>query len=337
MMDSSTSEYLSWLFRDNGMVELRHHHGQQWESFWFDDPDALMAEARARQNVGNLYTSLNRPLSGVTGPLSNDGVQRYTRILFDFDPVRQKNVPATAEEAAEAEARARDCAQLLTVLGWPPPALGLSGNGWHLQYRTALPDTDEVHSALGAIYAEFHRRFSDDLVHFDRSVRNPGRICTLYGTVKRKGPSTPERPHRRSWIAIPKDWRQVIPQQILSLGQRWKPETPVRAPESPTGGFSRGGKGDYSTLDVVAWFLSHRAYLREIGGGKHAVVCPWSDEHSVASPAKGGDAIVFEPDGGWAGFHCKHAHCEGRDIRAVMALWGDADAFCTHQYGQEAA
>jgi hypothetical protein len=129
MMASSTSEYLSWLFRDNGMVELRHHHGQQWESFWFDDPDALMAEARARQNVGNLYTSLNRPLSGVTGPLSNDGVQRYTRILFDFDPVRQKNVPATAEEAAEAEARARDCAQLLTVLGWPPPALGLSGNG----------------------------------------------------------------------------------------------------------------------------------------------------------------------------------------------------------------
>jgi hypothetical protein len=100
-------------------------------------------------------------------------------------------------------------------------------------------------------------------------------------------------------------------------------------------GSVRGGRGDYSTLDVVAWFTAHGGYGRDLGGGKHAVKCPWHDQHSDERDATASDTVIFEPDreGGWPEFHCSHAHCKGRQIREVITLWGDADKFCAKQWG----
>jgi hypothetical protein len=265
-------------------------------------------------------------------------VTRFVRLFFDFDPVRPTGTSSTADELAEAEIRAKGLRDRLLALDWSLPAMAMSGNGWHLQYRTALPSTDETREQLAAIYAGLHREFSDDVVEFDRSVRNPARLCALYGSVKRKGPDTPDRPHRRSVIWIPSDWRQVHPRQVAALaGVYARQSSQTRSSSDGSAQDARSairisGQGNYATLDVVRWFAAHDAYIGHLESNKHAVRCPWSSEHTSPSPKNGSDTIVFTADGGWPGFFCHHAHCQGRTIRDVMALWGDADRFCTEQF-----
>lgn len=93
------------------------------------------------------------------------------------------------------------------------------------------------------------------------------------------------------------------------------------------------GRGDYSTLDVVALFTAHGMYGRDLGGGKHAVLCIQADRHSDRRGAEASDTVIYEAGGGaWPGFHCSHAHCQGIGIRDVIAHFGDADRFCAEEF-----
>lgn len=345
MTHTTTETYLRWLAHDAGFIELcRMDRGI--DVGWYRDPTAILHQARGWSKTGNLFTTLNKidrealiaylAVGRQVDPnkklrTADALATRYTRLFFDFDPVRPKGTSSTDAELSEAEDRAKGLQDRLLALDWPLPLLALSGNGWHLQYRTAFPNTPEWSEILKTLYAGLHADFSDDVVEFDRSVRNPARLCALYGSFKRKGPNTPERPHRQSKCWIPSAWKQVHPRQVAALANvyaRRPSQTPPQPPQAPRGGPAIGGKGNYASLDVVRWFAAHDAYIRPAREGIHAVRCPWSDAHSTPSPALGTDTIVFEADGGWPGFHCHHSHCSGRTIRDVMALWGDADAFC---------
>jgi len=192
--------------------------------------------------------------------------------------------------------------------------------------------TPETKEALRALYHGLHSEFSADDVEFDRTVRNPGRIFRLYGTVNRKGSDTPERPHRRSTCWIPPEWRQVTQRQVAQLASYYARQQPSRKPTPESSSSPINGRGDYRTLDVVAWFQAHGLYKRPLPPGKHAVTCPWADEHSTPDHPEGTDSVIWEGDGGWPTFHCSHAHCEGRGIREVMQILGDADHFCGQQW-----
>ena len=339
-----TEKYLAHLFHDAGKVELCLMEGRRLTVSHFDDAHTLLAAARARHQAGNLFTTLNK--IDVKGWLAYEAagrqadptkiirtpdscISRYCRLFFDFDPARPKGQSSTAEELATAETRARGLVAKLMALGWPTPLLAMSGNGWHAHFRTALPNNQETNEQLREIYTGLAAELSDDEVTFDRAVRNPARLCTLYGSVKRKGVNHPERPHRQSRCFIPDPWLQVHPRQVAGLANFYAAQTSV--PETrpaPVRAAKVGGRGDYRSLDVVAWFMVHGAYVGRLGAHVHGVRCPWSAEHSTPSPKSGSDTIIFEGDGGWPGFNCKHSHCAARDIRDVMTLWGDADNFC---------
>ena len=123
---------------------------------------------------------------------------------------------------------------MLHRLGWPLPLHAKSGNGYHAVYRCRLPNNPETREMLGNIYRGLHLEFGDDVVGFDRSVRNPGRIFRLYGSINRKGPSTPDRPHRKSTVWIPPRWQQVKPKQIADLAEHYARQSARRSPpESP--------------------------------------------------------------------------------------------------------
>lgn len=79
---------------------------------------------------------------------------------------------------------------------------------------------------------------------------------------------------------------------------------------------------DVSTLDIVALFADAGLLLGTQRAGGHAVVCPWSAEHSSESTTTA--AMVWGPGsrGAMPGFRCMHAHCEGRGLSAVMRLFG---------------
>ncbi|MFE8034640.1 hypothetical protein [Thiohalocapsa marina] len=349
MKTTSTRDYLTWLLHDAGLIEVCHI--DRWpEAAWFTVLDPAIDWARQHHRTGNLYTTLGKidrdaiheyahqqQVAGRRGRTPDECVTRWTRLFFDFDPERPAGTASTDAELAEANERMKACRRLLEAHDWPAPAIAMSGNGWHLQYRAPLPNTPEFGEALAVIYGELHRRLSDDVVSFDRSVRNPARLCTLYGSRKRKGLPTAERPHRQSWINVPSDWRQVLPQQVMRLAERWAQMASQRHQEGPQRSRDDegmptpkvNGKGAYETLDVVAWFQAHDHYQGHSKANIHRVLCPWSHEHTT-SPTTG--AIVYEADGGWPGFKCQHAHCTDRTIRDVLALWPDADQFCSAEF-----
>jgi hypothetical protein len=337
--------YLQHLFRDSRCVELRHHHAGRWESGLYDDQGAFERDVAARAGIGNLYTSLNRPdpsrvrvTNGFRSrPLENADIAVITRLPFDFDPVRPPGSNSTDAEL-EAACACRDAVvSSLTAAGWPMPLVAVSGNGAHAVWRTnILPDEDWRQGAAilyWAIRQQFHELLESRRVRFDTTVRNPGRIWRLYGSINRKAAPTPERPQRMACCVLPRVWEAVQPIQAQRLIDAWGPHVVQEKREQTAvqrGDFKRG-TGDYRSLDVVSWFLAHDAYLHPLGGNVHGVVCPWSDRHTVKGSAS--ETIIFEATDSWPEFFCHHNHCEGRTIRDVMALWGDMDGFCAWSYG----
>lgn len=338
--------YLRRLLEDARVVELRHDNAGRWVSGLFDDIDALSATIGGLG--GNVYTSLNRPhpcrVSNTMGarPLRDEDIGTITRIVFDIDPQRPAGTPSTdAELAAAVEARTI-LVRTLAGFGWPIPAIGISGNGTHIVFRTCLSiETDDARNewrrASAAIYAGLRNLLRPEFdrlgVHFDTSVRNPARIWRLYGTTNRKGTATLERPHREAAITVPfGPWQIVTAPVINRTAEGLAPRviSEQRATRQTAGPIS--GKGDYSTLNVVAWFAAHGCYRRELGDAKHAVACPWIGEHSTASET-GTDTVIWATSAsGWPTFHCSHAHCDGRSLRDVISLWGDADQYCSGEW-----
>lgn len=336
--------YLEQAFKDCKVVEVRHQREGRWESGLFNDLDRLMRVLEDRRKEGNLFTTLNRPVKSIVVPnrfgepsraLRNDDIEDVKRIVFDLDPIRPKGVNSTAAEL-KAAAECRD--QVVTALracGWPVPALAISGNGSHAVWRTNVRSDEAWKRAAAILYQSIRNQFADLFdhyqVHFDTTVRNPARIWRLYGHVNRKGPNTPDRPQRIASVWVPSTWEVLRADQVNQLVERWEPSV-IRdrhSREVQRNENIRLGSGDYRTLDAPAWFMAHGHYLRTLDDEKHAVKCPWSSDHT--SKSNGTDTVIFVGGGNWPRFHCSHSHCEGRGIRDVIALWGDADQYCTRQ------
>lgn len=330
--------YLDTLFHDAGVVELRHiSNAGRVTSGLFNDPYRLIGAARQRASDGNLYTILNAPklrvVHNVMGSraLRDQDIAFITRLPFDFDPCRPADTSSTDAELAAAIAVRDHFVEVMRGRGWALPLVAMSGNGAHAQYRCRLPANSETREAFVALYRGLHEEFGDDAVAFDRTVRNPSRIFRLYGSINRKGLSSADRPHRQASCQLPERWRQVTQRQIIALADFYDRQLP-RVVTQPGGPVS--GDGDYSTLDIVGWFKSKGLYKRpsQDGGGKHYVTCPWADEHSSADHPARTDTVVWEAQGRWPNFHCSHAHCEGRGIREVIYLLGDADEYCAQAW-----
>ena len=343
---SLTEKYVALEMADNGVVELRHQESpERWISGLYDNAEDLLAEARRRCQVGNLFTTLNRPAPLLadnrmgTHALGNDDFQWITRLPFDFDPIRPSGIPATDTELSAALQVAQHTCEMFLGMQWPAPMRALSGNGVHLIFRTHLPNTPDVRDMLAAIYTGLDQDVSTDSVKFDRTVRNAGRIFPLYGSKKRKGVPTHERPHRFSRILEwPPRLQQITITAIEALANYYARRAPHQASEKSTHETHQriDGDGDYRTLDIVAWFAAHGLLRRPLstyqGIPRYAARCPWEDEHSSPSHDMDTSTVIFEAGEGWPGFSCSHAHCEGRSIRDVLQVLGDADVFCSRSW-----
>lgn len=82
-------------------------------------------------------------------------------------------------------------------------------------------------------------------------------------------------------------------------------------------------KGDLRTLDLTALFREASTLGECIDPDKHqwGVKCPWANEHADGGAdwsASATDTAIFNPPDQVPGFKCLHAHCDGRDISAVL-------------------
>lgn len=344
----SNAKWLAAAFDDNGLVEVRGllrtaHDGRNAVTGLYDDPAPLVRDVLAADRSGafkGLYALLNRPIKRrATNRLhpayrttGDRDIDTITRLPFDFDPIRAEP-NSTDDEMSEARARAESLARFLSARGWPDPLHGMSGNGWHLQFRVLLPADQQTRLLLADAYHGLKLRFDTPEVSFDASIRNASRIFRFYGTTARKGGATADRPQRVAQCWTPDVWQHVDLDLLEALADEVRPPKPKIA--RVTGMNATAGSGDYRTLDVVAWFAAHGHYLGDLHDGKHAVICPWAAEHSEDTSASA--TVVWEAAGRWPAFRCLHAHCDHRRIADVMAFFGDAARFCRATYGRNAA
>jgi hypothetical protein len=217
------------LFDPSQVVELRAiFKNGRVDSGYFDDFSSLADAAvllDKRADVTGVYWTLNpvnpdclhraknrvrewasKSKGGATTADKEILERRF--ILLDFDGAdRPAGISASGDELKAAKWKAYDVAKFLAERGWGAPIAAMSGNGYHLLYRTALPNDKRNAELVKKLLVSLSLIFDDAEIKIDTSVFNASRICKVYGTVARKGDDTPERPHRRSVLLRIRDER----------------------------------------------------------------------------------------------------------------------------------
>src|SRR5262249_6979263 len=150
------------------------------------------------------------------GETTSDGdILRRRWLPIDVDPVRDHpdggKISSTDSEKAESLKTARKIRRDLRKLGWPEPVLMDSGNGHWLLFRIRLPNDEPSRVLVQRILAALAARYDSGTAAIDPKLFNAARIAKLPGTFSRKGPDTPERPHRRSSLLVVPDPVRVVP------------------------------------------------------------------------------------------------------------------------------
>jgi hypothetical protein len=249
--------------------------------------------------------------AGKKGGSTPDGeVPRRRFLLVDVDPKRPAGISATDGQRAAAQVLVNRIRVYLVGLGWPEPIVADSGNGWHLLFRVDLPGDDGglVEKVLVALAA----RFDTEDAEVDKTVFNPARITKLYGTIVRKGDSTPQRPHRRSRLVEIPDALDVVPEELL---RALAAEAPAAAPKAPARSLvATVGNGTFNLSDWIRNHIPHAGPEEPWQGGSRWIVdpCVFDENHTGTS------AAIVRNSAGVIAYTCQHNGCSGRtwhDVR----------------------
>lgn len=227
-------------------LELLHSPGEVFEvripktragtlSGYFDDPAvaATYISKLSGQHPG-IYATVNPVTPAVMARGANKIVISQVTttdaeimarkwLLLDFDPARPTGISSTDGELASSKESAEATKEWLTSLGWPDPVEACSGNGWHLLYRVDLPNDAESLSLVDCAVKMISSIFTTQQVILDTSVSNAARIWKVYGTLSAKGSSTPDRPHRYSYLAsVPEVVSSVDPALLETMANALK-------------------------------------------------------------------------------------------------------------------
>jgi hypothetical protein len=296
---------------------LKQKSGQVVWSGVFDDITPLRQALRYAEKSGwDIYSTINpSKIPATNGKLRpfmrttrDADIVEIRKIFFDLDPVRETGAAAEQWMIDQGYERAEALYEFLSENGWCRPTYGFSGNGFHLYYSTRLP-WEEAKPLLARLYEGLNLRFSDDVINFDTTVRNPARIARVMGSTNRKSGN-------RSHCDFSDEY--LDPKLISRLADKIKPPEKQKRHWVSTGYQEQRG-GYIKNMDIVGVFQNAGLYLqRTQESGKHFVTCPWQHEHSSTGAT---DTVIWE--GEWAQFHCSHDHCSGRTIKDIINTIGD--------------
>ncbi|MDA3833728.1 MAG: hypothetical protein PF495_10045 [Spirochaetales bacterium] len=302
-----------------GNIEIRAFSDTTWVGN-IDSLEPLLKSIGFCMKKGmNIYNTFNPTSLPVTNDVKpNRKGSRDTDILtiqwlpFDIDVRNKTEAGASDEQIDCAHEVSQNIIEYLDEHGWGEPFIGFSGNGWHLNYRTDLPNDSETKKMLKTIYKNMHARFSNENVVFDQVVYNASRILRTYGTVNHKG--------GRKSFCCSDDTNLVTASMIRSIHDEIKPPEPTRRWVKKE---SEQVSKYIKNWDIVGAFSRAGMYLQQ-RGEVHDVICPWSESHSSHSES---DAGIWE--GEWPQFHCFHSGCCERTILDVLTYfesnYGKAD------------
>ncbi len=227
------------LFDPGSAVELRSLPSGQSIVVSGGDVEGIVAAVSDLPSGIGIYWCLN-PVSiapGTRRAARVDDVVCRRWLLIDIDPVLPVHTNSTTQEKESAFALAGSVNDFLTARGWPGAVVVDSGNGYHLLFRIDLPNDGEARALCRSVLHALGDRFDTEQAKIDRSVFNASRISKLPGTQARKGPHSPERPHRlcQFWyvpIALEAVTRDQLTELVRELSQATT-ETVVEAQEEP--------------------------------------------------------------------------------------------------------
>jgi len=123
-------------------------------------------------------------------------------------------------------------------------------------------------------------------------------------------------------------WEKVVLELMeavdKTIAEPVREVAPVQPYRPPSEGGARG-RIDWHAIDAIGVFRAAGLYRRDLGDGRHAVICPWEAEHTHPdfNPRSGDRGTVLWPQGvTGAKLHCSHDSCFGRTLYAAMVLLG---------------
>jgi hypothetical protein len=144
-----------------------------------------------------------RWLQGISRASDND-VTRIRAVYLDFDAERPRNISSSDREKRAAYEASFACERYLSsALGDDLPlGRGDSGNGYSLFIAIdPIPTSPDTRRRVELLLKAISLKFSVPGVKVDTSVGNPARLCPAFGTQKKKGVDTPDRPHRPTYFS----------------------------------------------------------------------------------------------------------------------------------------
>jgi hypothetical protein len=285
---------LNLLFQPGDVAELRAPQAGEYGtvSGYFDDKNKLaQAAGQWSGKAPGIYATLNlvdrtllarsfnRVRTRAKDTTADKNILRRRWLLLDFDPRRPSGVSSTEAQHDAALLIARRCYDFLIATGFPPNSLVLadSGNGGHILIRIDLPNDDAATRLMKRCLEAMALRYDDDKVSVDRTVFNAARISKIYGTLARKGDSTPDRPHRLArLLTVPEI---VTPAPIAMLEKLAGP-----APEEPKKEHTFESSST-KQFDLLRWIADHNLDVEgpsawDDGEKWIFKICPWNADHT---------------------------------------------------------
>ena len=158
-------------------------------------PNAITPESAYRYTPDRWTT----PRHGCT---TKAEVTHRRAVYIDCDAERQKDSNATNDEKACAIRLANRVERWLSNRINPRCiGRGDSGNGASLFVAVEpTPCSDETDARIADLLRRLAAAFVEPGAKVDVSVHNRDRLVPLFGTMKRKGPHTADRPHRQTYF-----------------------------------------------------------------------------------------------------------------------------------------
>lgn len=201
-------------------------------SGWYDNVEDIMRDA-ARFQETSIYITVNPvsrdllaksycKLSRPEHRTKDDQIICYEWLYIDIDPIRDSDISSTDRQLALAIEK-RD--EILTAYPFirNSSIWGRSGNGcWILVRVGSLSVSQENTDDMKLLLENISNKHSTTKIDIDKTCKNPSRLMCLIGSVKCKGDSVSDRPHRVSTLdseEVPtetvniKEWLKLFPIQ----------------------------------------------------------------------------------------------------------------------------
>lgn len=284
------------------------------------DVEAAVAAALDLSDGKGVYYRLNPCRPGLDGHANNEDIVGHRWLMVDCDPERPDRAwSVTAGEKAAGVAQARAIAEYLAGEDWPDPLWIDSGNGVQLLYRVDLPADRASRAWLKAILHGLADRFDTDGSKVDRGVHKPNQLAKLPGTWARKGPDTPERPHRMARLISVPPAVEAVPVERLKALAGGGP-----SPAAGQAGHSWGLRATGRTLDAYV----RSAILREAAA---VAMTPAGGRNNALNAA----AFCLGTMGAWPEMHAADAKLALYDAARAAGL-DDPEIGATLASGWEA-